>query len=127
MADETKLSWEGIQLVWVVLGLFGAALGVGTLPPMTTRQCWVALGSGLVFAAYGPLWVNHAFQHWVPAWANPTQAAVPSFMLGSAAFICGVGGMFLVPAILSFWRDPRAFAVRAWEFIKLARGKQGGE
>lgn len=120
MDRENTLSWEGVQLVWVVLGLFGAALGIGAMPPMTKKQCWTAMGSGLVFAGLGPQWVNYAYMFWTPAWLNSEHTALPSFMTGSTAFVCGVGGMFLVPGIIAFWRDPRAFVIALWEFIRLA-------
>jgi hypothetical protein len=120
MADD-RLSWEGIQLVWIVLGLFGAALGIGSLPEMSKKQCWVALGSGLVFSAYGPMWIAWGVNHWV------TAEPMPPFMLSSTAFICGVGGMFLVPTIISFWQDPRAFLVHAWGVIRGVKNLKGGD
>lgn len=120
MADQ-RWSWEGIQLIWVVLGIFGAALGIGSMPPMSARQCWTALGSGIVFAGLGPQWADHTYIHWLPTWVNPTHTPMPDFMLGSIAFICGVGGLFLIPLIIAFWRDPRGFFVSAIQLITTSR------
>jgi hypothetical protein len=114
---ETNLSWEGIQLVWVIMGVIGAALGIGAMPKMSNRECWVALGSGLVFSGYGPQWANHAYVHWA-GWVNPAHDPMPNFMLGSVAFVCGVGGLFLIPAILAFYRDPRGFISKVLQLIK---------
>lgn len=120
--DEQRLSWGGIQLIWVVLGILGALLGIGSMPPMSNRQCWVALGSALVFSSYGPQWAAFIFAHWLPEWMNPAHAPMPSFMLGSVAFVCGVGGLFLVPGIITVWKDPRGALRDLIEYLTRPRG-----
>lgn len=126
--DDQHWSWEGIQLIWVVLGIFGAAMGIGAMPPMTKKQCWTALGSGVFFASYGPQWMNYGFIHWVPAWINAGHDPMPSFMLGSVAFVCGVGGLFLIPGILAFWRDPKGTVLDIWRAVTtLNRAPKEGE
>lgn len=124
--DEQHWSWGGIQLIWVVLGILGAAMGIGSMPPMSTKQCWVALGSGVFFASYGPQWASYAFVHWIPAWLNPAHDPMPSFMTGSVAFFCGVGGLFLIPGVIAFWKNPREFVRDVWGAITTSRSKEGG-
>jgi hypothetical protein len=123
--EHQRWSWEGIQLIWVVLGILGAALGIGSMPPMSKKQCWTALGSGCIFAGLGPQWLNHAYMYWFPTWINPAKTEMPGFMLGSFAFVCGVGGLFLIPAIVAFWKDPRGFLVSIVEFVTTARARKG--
>ena len=127
--NDQHLSWDGIQLIWVVLGILGAAVGINNMPPMSKRQCWSALCSGVIFAGYGPQWVDYAYVHWTPDWFNATHGDLPSFMLGSIAFVCGVGGLFLVPGIMTFWKDPRGTFLAFWRAlveVRTGRRDDGG-
>lgn len=107
--SDSKWSWEGIQLLWPILGLIGAALGIGSLPPMTHRQLWTALLSGVVAAALAPQWAAHIYLRWF-------GAEIPPFMNNTIAFFFGVGGMFIVPAVIVFWKTMRdnPFALIDW-------------
>lgn len=121
-----KIQWEGIQLIWVVMGIFGAAIGLGSLPRMTRKQLWTAVASGIVFSAMAPQWANHAYVHWLPTWVNASGAPLPSFMSGTIAFVFGIGGMFIVPGIIVFWQgfstDPWGWFHKLMDAINRARG-----
>lgn len=121
MKDPDGLSWQGIELIWVVMGFIGAALGIGSMPPMSRRQMWVAFLSGLFFAAMAPQWADWGFQQW--AWANPMHEPMPRFMGNTLAFFFGVGGMFLVPGMIAFWRDPWGVIDKLLTIIDRLRGK----
>jgi len=124
--DGHKLAWEGIELVWVVLGFFGAAIGLGSIPQMSRPQLWTALMSGVVLSAMAPQWANFIARHMMPSWVDPITLLLPSFMTGSIAFVFGIGGMFIVPGIIVFWRE---FGINPWgwftkilDLINRARG-----
>lgn len=97
MSDD-KLTWEGIDLIWVILGFLGAALGLSRMPPMNKWQLFTALISGVVFAAFAP-------QILLLIWA------APPVIRNITAFVFGIGGMFIVPGIIVFWQ---AFATDPW-------------
>lgn len=108
------LSWEGIQLVWVILGFIGAALGIGSMPTMTRKQLITAMLSGLVAAALAPQWAAHLYGRWF----GPEP--IPPFMNNTIAFFFGIGGMFIVPGAIVFWQN---FRNNPLGFIDWIRGK----
>lgn len=112
-----KWSWEGIELIWVVLGFLGAALGVSRMPPMNKWQLMSSLVSGIVLASQAPQWAAFFYLKW-------TGAAIPAFMNNTVAFFFGIGGMFIVPGVIVFWqefgKDPWGAIMR---LVNLVRGK----
>lgn len=112
-----KLSWEGIELMWVVLGLIGASLGISRMPTMTKRDLSFSLLSGVVCAAFAPQWAAHFYHVYM-------GAEIPVFMNNTVAFIFGIGGMFLVPGVIVFWQ---AFSKDPWgavmKLVNALRGK----
>ncbi len=121
-----KIQWEGIQLIWVVLGIFGAAIGLGSLPQMNRPQLWTAVSSGIVCSAMAPQWANHAYVYWLPTWINSSGDTLPSFMSGTIAFVFGIGGMFIVPGIIVFWQgfqdNPWGWFSKIMDAINRMRG-----
>lgn len=119
-----KLSWEGIELIWVVLGLLGAFLGISRMPPMTKGQIISAYISGIFFSTQAPLWLDWAYVRWTPLWMNPEHAHLPAFMNNGFAFFFGIGGLFIVPGFIVFWqafgKDPWSAVARV---VNVLRGK----
>lgn len=111
--DEKRMTWEGINLLWIVLGFIGAALGVSYMPPMNKKQLAGAMLSGLVCAALAPQWAGHYYAKII---GEPT----PAFMNNTVAFLFGIGGMFIVPAVLVFWTG---FRDNPLGFIDWIRGR----
>lgn len=105
----TKLSWEGIELVSLVLGFIGSALGIAYMPKMDKAQLFAALLSGVVCAALGTPGFEFAYMNWSPAWINPGHEPMPEVLSHIVAFFLGVGGMFIIPGMILFWRNPVAF------------------
>lgn len=95
-----KLSWEGIQLIWVVLGLVGAALGIGSMPRMTKQQLWFALGSGVACAALAP----GAIPEFIAWWRVAPVVPLPGMIANVLAFVFGIGGMFVVPTLIKIFK-----------------------
>lgn len=119
--DGSRLSWEGISLVSVVLGFVGAALGVSYMPPMNKKQLLAALVAGVTCAALAPGATSEAIAWWRSTPAAPVLAVpLPAALNNVLAFVSGIGGMFLVPGLIvafqSFKKNP--FAVVDW-----ARGR----
>lgn len=109
----SSVSWEGINLVWLIMGLVGACLGVSYMPPMSKKQLAGAMASGVVFAALAPQWAGHYYLKWM---GEP----IAHFMNNTVAFVFGIGGMFIVPCIIVFWTD---FRDNPWGFIEWIRGR----
>lgn len=107
--SESRFTWEGIHVIWIILGLIGAALGVGSMPEMTRKQLWTSLGSGLACAIVIP-WVLPDAIAW---WRNVPAHPLPVPVTGAIAFFLGIGGMFIVPGFIVFWasvkRNPFGF------------------
>lgn len=106
--EDTGLVWEGIKLIWVVMGFIGAALGVSTLPPMGPKQLFFAATSGIVCAAFAPQWAGFMYLRWM---GDP----IPAFMNNTIAFIFGIGGMFIVPGLITLWRG---FKDNPWGWVQ---------
>lgn len=118
---QDKIQWEGIQLIWVVLGIFGAAIGLGSMPKMNRPQLWTAVASGIVCSAMAPQWGNHIYKYWLASGSD-----LPSFMTGTIAFVFGIGGMFIVPGIIVFWQgfqeNPWGWFNKIMDAINRVRG-----
>lgn len=112
MSDQ-RLAWEGVDLIWVIFGLLGSALGISRMPPMNRWQLAMSLVSGVVIAALAP-------QIMVLVWPS-----APDVIKSVTAFIFGIGGMFIVPGIVVFWQgfatDPWAWATRILDLIDRVR------
>lgn len=119
---QEKIQWEGIELIWVVLGIFGAAIGLGSMPKMNRPQLWTAVASGIVCSAMAPQWANYLASKWL-------AMTLPSFMAGTIAFVFGIGGMFIVPGIIVFWQgfqnDPWGWFHKLMDAVNRVRG--GGQ
>jgi hypothetical protein len=115
---DGKFSWEGIQLMWVVLGFIGAALGISRMPPMTKRDLFFSLFSGVVCAAFAPQWTAHFYR-------QSFGADIPVFMNNTVAFVLGIGGMFIVPGLIVFWQG---FSKDPWgavmKIVDVVRGRR---
>lgn len=103
---------SGIKIVSLVFAFIGAALGISYTPEMTKRTAFAALLSGVVCGALGPELIAWGFGWKVPLLIN-----------NIFSFICGIGGMFIVPGILMAWRG---FATDPWAFIDRLRGAGKG-
>jgi len=107
------LDGAGVKVVSLVFGAIGAALGIAYSPQMTRREMFAALLAGLVCASIMPQVLLHYLA--LPGWAS-----------NAAAFIFGVGGMFLVPGLIALWRG---FAANPWGLLDWIRGggSKGGQ
>ncbi len=111
-----RFTWEGIQLIWVILGFIGAALGISSMPPMSKRQLVAALAAGVVCAALIPQ-VSAELLAWLRS--TPT-VPLPSGVNNVLAFFFGIGGMFIIPGAIVFWRS---FQTNPFFIIDWVRGK----
>lgn len=102
-----------LDLVAIVLGFVGALLGVSYSEPMTKKQLLAALGSGSIVAALAPPLVTLLIHLQWPTVNLPV--AINNVM----AFVFGIGGMFIIPGVLSFWKT---FSANPWGFIDRIRG-----
>jgi hypothetical protein len=109
-----KWSWEGIQLIWVVFGLVGAALGIASMPKMSNRQLWVALVAGVVCASLGPGLLVELLSWWRERPAVPLPTAVGNGL----AFFLGIGGMFIVPGAIRFWQVVQDNPLGFWDWVR---------
>lgn len=101
------LDAAGVKIFTLVFGVIGAALGIAyTTPPMSRREMAAALLAGLACAAIGPQILLH-------------YMALPSWGTNAAAFVLGIGGMFIVPGILKAWR---AFAADPLSLLNRNKG-----
>lgn len=100
--NDGKWSWEGIDLIWVVLGFLGAALGISRMPPMNKWQLFTSLIAGIVISALAP-------QVLILIWPN-----APAVLKNITAFFFGIGGMFIVPGAIVFWQG---FATDPWGWV----------
>ena len=111
--SDGKFSWEGIDLIWVILGFLGSALGISRMPPMNKWQLFTALIAGVVISAMAP-------QVLILAW--PTA---PDVVKNITAFFFGIGGMFIVPGAVVFWQgfatDPWGWVTRILDLIDRVR------
>jgi hypothetical protein len=112
-----KFSWEGIQLLWIILGLLGAALGIGAMPQMTRKQLWTALGAGAVCAMLAP----GAIPELLGWWRNTPAVALPGAVGNLVAFVFGIGGIYFVAGIVAVFKK---FQVNPLWVIDFARGRQ---
>lgn len=112
-----SITAAGIKVVWLVFGFIGAALGVRYSPPMNKGDALTALLAGVVCSGFGPGLLTTWF-----GWH------MPSIVDNAIAFVCGIFGMFVVPAILNLGRafvaDPFAFIAKARAVIA---GKGGAQ
>ncbi|MFN8696303.1 MAG: hypothetical protein ACK5XE_08310 [Burkholderiales bacterium] len=104
-------NWHGFELITAVLGFIGAALGISYSPPMTKKEMFAALLAGVVCAVLGPQLVAQIYQ-------------LPSIVNNALAFTFGIGGMFIVPGLLTMWRE---FGVNPFGFIDRLRGVKRDE
>jgi hypothetical protein len=111
-----KFSWEGISLLWVLLGFIGAALGIGSMPEMTKKQLWTALGSGVVCAALAPSVVPELIGWWRVAPVVPLPGPIGNLL----AFFFGIGGMFIVPGCIVMWSS---WKKNPWAVVNWIRGR----
>lgn len=98
--NDSRFSWEGIHVIWIILGLIGAALGIGSMPPMSKKQLWTAIGAGFTCAILGPWLIPEAVAWWRNA---ATATPLPLPVSSALAFFFGIGGMFIVPGAIVFW------------------------
>jgi len=90
----------GVEFVTLVFGFIGAALGISYMPPMTRKEQFFALGSGLACAGLLPNLIPLIFTGiGFPAVAAALQIGVVKSALG---FVLGILGMFIVPGIIVF-------------------------
>lgn len=99
-----KLTWEGIDLIWVVLGFVGAALGIAYMPKMEKSQLTAALLAGIMCAALGTPLADAAYISMAPQWMNVDHGHLPKIINNAMAFFLGIGGMFIIPGVIVFWR-----------------------
>jgi len=111
--NETFETITGVKVVALVFGFIGAALGISYTPEITKRTAFAALIAGVVCGGLGPEGVQALF-----------TTPVPKVILNAIAFICGVGGMFVVPGLIIAWKG---FATDPWAFIDRLRGLRGGD
>lgn len=110
--DDIK--WQGYELISAVLGFIGAALGISYSEPMSKKQMFAALMAGIACGVFLPLLVSSLY-------------ALPKVVNNALCLLFGMGGMFIVPAVLSVWRG---FAADPWGVFDRLRGmtrKDGGE
>lgn len=96
-----RMSWEGISLVSVVLGFVGAVLGVSYMPPMSKKQLAAALVAGVVCAALAPGFASEA----IAWWREKPVVPLPGAFNNVLAFVCGIGGMFIVPTVIVLFKS----------------------
>lgn len=106
--ENTFETVSGVKIVSLVFAFIGAALGITYTPELTKRMALAAMIAGVVTGGLGPE---------VIAWAFNLQ--MPRFMNNIAALICGVGGMFIFPGLLTVWKG---FASDPWGFVDRLRG-----
>ena len=99
---------SGVKVVSLVFAFVGAALGISYTPNMTKRTAFAALVAGVVCGALGPELIAWGFNWKLPIIINNVFA-----------LICGVGGMFIVPGLITAWQG---FAKDPWAFIDRLRG-----
>jgi hypothetical protein len=109
-----KLTFEGINLLWLIFGLIGAALGISYMPPMTKGRMAAAIFAGLACAALFPQLAAHYYQTWF-------TTPIPPAINNTFAFVFGVLGMFIVPGIIVIGEK---FQANPWWVIDFLRGKQ---
>lgn len=116
MDGEKILASEGIDLIWIVLGFVGAALGIAYMPKMEKPQLLAALVAGVACAMLATPLVDAIFVNWAPTWMNATHDHLPHIINNAFAFFFGIGGMFIVPGIIVFWRSgaKNPFAIVDW-------------
>lgn len=102
MNDE----WQGIKIASLVFGLVGAALGISYTPEMTKRQMAAAVLAGITCAGLCPQIVEQWY-HLSPIANN------------LLAFVFGIGGMFIIPGLLTLWRG---FSQDPWAWLDRLRG-----
>lgn len=108
MADPSFETVSGVKVVALVFGFIGAALGISYTPQITKKAAVAALASGIVCGGLGPSLLAWAFNWHLPATAD-----------NALAFVCGVGGMFIIPGLIAAWQG---FAHDPWGFIDRLRG-----
>ena len=109
--NETFEAASGVKVVALVFGFIGAALGIVYTPEMTRRTAFAALIAGIVCGGLGP----ELLQSFI-------VAPLPTIIKNVVALVCGIGGMFIVPGVLSI---SQGFAKDPWGFIDRIRGLRG--
>ncbi len=106
-AAPAELQWQGITLVSFIFACVGAVLGItwDHVPPLTRQQACFAMLSGLVCGVTFPSGVELVVQHY---WQLP----VPTMLNNALAIVFGIGGMYIVPLVIGFWKDPWALLDR---------------
>ena len=97
---------DGLAIMPTVL--VGAALGISYTADITKRTAFAALIAGVACGALGPELIAWAFNWKLPIIIN-----------NIFALICGIGGMYVVPGLLTVWRG---FASDPWAFLDRLRG-----
>lgn len=104
-------SIEGISLMSAALGFIGASLGIGYMPPMSKKQMFSALLAGVMCAALiAPLaaqWAGAQFDFVMPKGGH--------YLLG---FFFGIGGMFIIPGVIVFWRTASTNPMAIVEWVR---------
>lgn len=98
----------GVKLVSLVFAFLGAALGITYTPEMTKRLAFAALLSGMLCGSFGPEVVNYFL-------ATPLRPVLNN----AIAVIFGIGGMFIIPGLMTFWRG---FGTDPWGWLDKLRG-----
>lgn len=109
-----KLTFEGINLLWLIFGLIGAALGISYMPPMTKARMAAALVAGIACAALFPQLAAALYQTWF-------TTPIPPAINNTFAFLFGILGMFIIPGIIVIGEK---FMENPWWVIDKFRGKQ---
>ena len=108
MPQDAFQSATGVKLVLLVFAIIGAALGIGYSPKMTPWQACIALLAGAVCGVLGPDLI---------AWGHGKD--LPPAIEKLAAFVFGIGGMFIIPGLIALWQG---FRNDPWAWLDKLRG-----
>jgi branched-subunit amino acid transport protein len=97
-AQMEKLVWEGLSLIYAVIGIVAGFLGLGHVPPMGVVARLSAVASCALTATILPDVFADGLTHFT-GWSVPIKVR---YVL---AFFFGLGGMFIVPGTIVFWQS----------------------
>ena len=108
---------SGIKVVSLVCAFIGGALGISYTPEITTRMAFGAMVAAIVCGGAAPATVAWVF--------NIQPPPVVNYVI---AVVFGIGGMVIVPGIITAWK---AIAADPWGFVdrvmSVVRGGKGGK
>lgn len=120
MSDGSFETFTGVKLVALVCGFVGGALGVIYTPQITPRMAVGACIAAVVCGGFAPAALEWGF-----------NTRFPTVVTGIIGVVFGVGGMFIVPGLITAWKefsaDPAAF-IKKWReiFASFVGGGKGG-